>query len=113
MVRRQAHVRLLLPVWADECVNFCGLDVPKFLHSICDLPLVCTDVNEENESVVFLDLLHGGLCVEGGGDDAELIHAGGMGDGTTLVLGVAFEAESAGAMEGDRCACLALHGCVC
>ncbi len=58
--------------------------------------LFAVNVNEEHRDVVFLDLLLYGMF--------------GVGDSTILVLGVAFEMESARSMEGDRCARLAFHG---
>jgi len=42
----------------DQGVNFLGLDVIHFLHCILDLLLVCSKVNNENQSVVVLNLLH-------------------------------------------------------
>lgn len=43
------------------------------------------EVNNEDEGVVFFDLLHGGLGRKGVHDRAELVHSGRMGDGFTGV----------------------------
>lgn len=42
----------------DQSVDFLGLDVVHLLNGILDLLLVRADVNNENQGVVVLDLLH-------------------------------------------------------
>ena len=48
----------------DEGVNLRGLNIVQLLNSILDLTLVRLDVNDENESVVLLNLLHRRLRVK-------------------------------------------------
>lgn len=43
----------------DERVDFGHIDVVQFLDGVLDLVLVGFDVNNEDQSVVVLDLLHG------------------------------------------------------
>mmetsp|Transcript_8131 Transcript_8131/g.24430 ORF Transcript_8131/g.24430 Transcript_8131/m.24430 type:complete len:229 (+) Transcript_8131:349-1035(+) len=54
----QAHVRLFQPVGPDQRVDLGGLDLIHAAHSLSDLLLVGTSINNEDESVVVLDLLH-------------------------------------------------------
>ena len=48
----------------DEGVDLSGLDVVQLLDSVLDLTLVVPDVNNEDKSVVLLDLLHRGFRVQ-------------------------------------------------
>lgn len=78
LVRRQAHKGLLLAIWANERVDLGGRDVVELLEGALDLALVGSTVNDEDERVVLLDLLHGRLGVEREEDRAERIHARSM-----------------------------------
>ena len=82
VVGRQADVRLLFAVGTavrmsnqrvslhigedspDEGVDLRSLDVVELLHRVLDLALVRTDVGDEDESVVLLNLLHCRLSVQ-------------------------------------------------
>ena len=66
------------------------------------MSLVGLDVDDEDECVVLLDLLHGALGVERVDDDLVLIEAGDVRYGLSLVLGCAGELEGLGAVEGRR-----------
>lgn len=57
----------------DESIDLDGVNVIELLQSLLDLSLVGFDVNNKNEGVVFLDLLHGTLGVERVDDDLVLI----------------------------------------
>jgi len=80
------------------------------LHCILDLPLVALQVDNENESIVILDLLHGRLRAQGRYDGAELVHPWGMCHGLSLVFGVTRKAEGLGPMERGIETGLALFG---
>lgn len=91
----------------DEGVDLDGVNVIQLLQSLLDLALVGLDIDDEDEGVVLLDLLHGALGVEGVQDDVVGIHAGVTGDGDTGVLGGPRELQGLGAVEGGRGADLA------
>jgi hypothetical protein len=61
----------------DECVDSDGGDVVQLLDGLLDLPLVGGDIDNKDQSVVVLDLLHGGLSGEGEPDHIELLRAHG------------------------------------
>ena len=48
----------------DERVDLGGLHVPQLLDGVLDLTLVRTNVDDEDESVVLLNLLHRALRVQ-------------------------------------------------
>jgi hypothetical protein len=91
----------------DEGVDLDGVNVVQLLKSLLDLALVGLDIDDEDEGVVLLDLLHGALGVEGVQDDVVGIHAGVTGDRDTGVLGGPRELQGLGAVEGGRGADLA------
>lgn len=92
----------------DEGVDLEGVDVVKLLESQLDLGLVGLDVDDEDQSVVLLNLLHGALGVERADDDLVLIEARKMGNRLARVLGGAGDDESLGAVERSAQANLAL-----
>jgi hypothetical protein len=92
----------------DEGVDLGGFNIIELLDSILDLSLVGLDVNEEDEGVIILKLLHGSLSVKRLTDDAVLVHAGSVGDGLAAVLGNTSKLESLGQVEGGGGADLAL-----
>ena len=98
----QRHVRS-----PDKRVDLRRVHIVELLHRVLDVPLVGLDVNDEDEGVVVLDLLHGRLGVERVLDRAELVHAGQVGHGLAGVFGRPGETERGGAVEGDRGADLA------
>ena len=71
------------------------------------MSLVGLDIDDEDKSVVLLNLLHGALGVERVNDDFVLIEARDMRDGLAGVFGRAGELECLGAVEGRREADLA------
>ncbi len=66
------------------------------------MSLVCLDVDNENQSVVLLNLLHGAFSVERVDDDLVLIEARLMGNGLSWVFGRTGELEGLGSVEGGR-----------
>ena len=63
------------------------------------MPLVGANVNDEDEGVVLLDLLHGGLGVQGVLDGLEGVESRLAGDGATGVGGGTGELEGFGEVE--------------
>ena len=66
------------------------------------MSFVCLDVDDENQSVVLLNLLHGAFSVERVDDDLMLIEARLMGNGLSWVFGRTGELEGLGSVEGGR-----------
>ena len=61
MVRGQLNVSLFLASNGDECVDLLNFDAVELFNSLLDRTLVCTFVNNENESVVVFNSLDGRL----------------------------------------------------
>ena len=57
----------------DKSVDLDGINVIELLQCRLDLSLVGLDIDDENESVVLLNLLHGALGVERVDNDFVLI----------------------------------------
>lgn len=91
----------------DESVDLDSVDIVQLLESDLDLPLVGFDVDDEDQGVVLLNLLHRALGVERVEDDLVRVEASAMGDGLAGVLGRSGELESLGAVEGGGGADLA------
>lgn len=92
----------------DQGVDLDGVDVVELLQGSLDLGLVGLDIDNEDEGVVLLDLLHGALSVERVDDDLVLIKAGLVLDGLAKVLGVPGKSEGLRAAEGGRSSDLGL-----
>ena len=88
IIRSQSDIGLLIPGWSDQCVHFGHIDVVQLLDGSLDLVLVGLDVTDEDQGVVVLDLLHGGLGGQRVLDDGVGVHLVPLGDGLTGVLGV-------------------------
>jgi hypothetical protein len=91
----------------DQSVDLDGVNVVQLLNSGLDLALVGLDVDNEDQGVVLLDLLHGALSVERVQNDLLGVELGLTGDGDTGVLGRPRELQGLGAVEGGRGANLA------
>lgn len=91
----------------DQGVDLDGVNIVQLLKSHLDLALVGLDVDDEDQGVVLLDLLHGALGVQGVQDDLVEVESGGMRDGDAGVLGGPRQLEGLGAVEGGRGADLA------
>ena len=94
--RGQNDLRLLLSVRADEGVDLGGLDVVQALHCQLDHGLVGALVDDEDERVVVLNLLHRALGRQRVHDDrvagqelaCGLINARADATGVPVVLGL-------------------------
>ena len=64
----------------DQSVDLNTLYVVQLLNGVLDLPLVCLDIDNENQGVVLFNLLHGRLSVEGVDDDLVLVQSLGVGN---------------------------------
>jgi hypothetical protein len=97
----------------DQRVDLLGLDVVHLLHGLLDLLLVGAHVDDEDERVVVLDLLHGGLGGERVLEHLVVVELVAAGRAEARVLGHPGALEGLGAVEGDGRALLApqlLHG---
>lgn len=86
----------------DQGVDLEGVNVVQLLQGSLDLGLVGLDIDDEDEGVVLLNLLHGRLGVERVDDDLVLVQAGLVVDGLAGVLGVASQTQGLGLAEGGR-----------
>lgn len=91
----------------NKGVDLDGVNIVKLLESDLDLGLVCLDVDDEDEGVVLLNLLHGGLGVQWVDNDLVLIETWGVWDGLAWVLWGAGQDQGLWAVEGGRVADLA------
>lgn len=91
----------------DQGVDLDGVNVIQLLNSSLDLALVGLDIDDEDQGVVLLDLLHGALSVERVQNDLLSVELGLTGDGDAGVLGRPRELQGLGAVEGGRGANLA------
>jgi len=107
-IRGQASVGLLGAIRADEGVDLDTVNVVELLEGKLDLGLVALDVDNEDESVVLLHLLHRALGVERVDDDLVLIEARLVRDGSARVLGGSRGDQGLGAVEGGAEASLDL-----
>ena len=73
----------------DQSVDLDGVDVVLLLQGVLDLALVCLCVDNEDEGVVLLNLLHGALGVERVDEDLAGIETGLARDRAAGVLGSA------------------------
>jgi hypothetical protein len=83
----QPRESLLGAVGTDEGVDLDGGDVVLLLESRGDLALVGLDIDDEDEGVVLLNLLHGRLGVERVDEDLAGVEARLRGDRLAGVLG--------------------------
>jgi hypothetical protein len=86
----------------DEGVDLDGVNVVELLQGLLDLSLVGQSVDDEDQGVVLLDLLHGALGVERVDDDLVGIEMGLRGHRLARVLGLTRELEGLGLVEGRR-----------
>lgn len=84
----------------NEGVDLNSVNAIELLQSLLDLSLVGLDIDDENQSVVLLDLLHGALSVERVDDDPVLIETGLVRNRLSWVLSGTGELESLGSVEG-------------
>lgn len=92
-------MRIIIP---DQGVDLDGVNVVELLQGSLDLGLVGLDVDDEDQSVVLLNFLHGALGVERVDNDLVLVQTGLVVNGLARVLGVAGQSEGLGAAERGR-----------
>lgn len=92
----------------NESVDLNGVDVIELLQSLLDLGLVGLGVDDEDQGVVLLNLLHGALSVERVNDDLVLVQARLVRERLAVVLRRSRQLQGLGTMEGRRGADLAL-----
>lgn len=92
----------------DQGVDLNSVDIVELLEGTLNLGLVGLDVDDEDESIVLLHLLHGALRVERVDDDLVLIEARQVRDRLAGELGIAGKRQSLGLMESGAQADLAL-----
>ena len=86
----------------NQSINLDTVNVVYLLDRFLDLPLICFDIDDEDQRVVLLNLLHCRLGVQGVYDDLELVQPWRMGDAFAGVLRIARERGRLGAVERDR-----------
>ena len=91
----------------DKGVDLDGVNIVELLEGSLNLTLVGLDVDDEDEGVVFLDLLHGALGVQGVENNLVGVKCGLAGNRHARVLGRPGELEGLGAVESGRGANLA------
>lgn len=97
-----AHIPTPILDSPDQSPDLGGLNIVQLLDGVLDLPLVALQVDDEDQGVVVLDLLHSALGVQRVLDDSELVHSGQVGDGLSSILGVSSKLEGAGSVERRR-----------
>lgn len=90
----------------DQGVDLDAVNVVELLQAGLDLGLVGADVNDEDQSVVLLHLLHCALGVKRVNDDAVSIKTGLVRNGLAHVLGRPRKDQGLGSVEGRRRASL-------
>ena len=93
------HVKCAFENLPDQSVDLDGVNVVELLEGKLDLGLVGLDIDDEDEGVVLLHLLHGALGVERVDDNLVLIETGLRGDRLAGVLGGARDDQGLGAVE--------------
>jgi hypothetical protein len=86
----------------NEGVDLDAVNIVELLDSILDLSLVGLDVDNENQGVVLLNLLHGALGVKWVDDALELVEAVWVWDGLAWVLWLTGKLEGLWAVERGR-----------
>ena len=110
VLARKTHERLLEAESRDDGVDVLALDVVELVDGVADLSLVGTEIHEEGEDVLrlryeyrnsfsHLNLLHRRLGDHGLLDDGVNVHLIVLGDGSSLILGLAGKLQSVRAEE--------------
>ena len=110
VLARKTHERLLEAESRDDGVDVLALDVVELVDGVADLSLVGTEIHEEGEDVLrlryeyrngfsHLNLLHRRLGDHGLLDDSVNVHLVVLGDGSSLILGLAGKLQSVRAEE--------------
>lgn len=88
----------------DQRVDLDCVHIVQLLQGLLNLALVRLDIDNENEGVVFFNLLHGALRVERVDNDFVMVQTGLMRDRFARIFGRSRELEGLGAMESSRSA---------
>lgn len=99
---------LLLSFWCDKSVHFSNLDAVQFLSCLLDRWLGSALVNNEDQSVEFLNGLDGTLRAEWVSDDGVLVPSGLLLNTVFKGNGFSFKRQSFWKFERDLCPDLAL-----
>lgn len=110
VLARKTHERLLEAESRDDGVDVLALDVVELVDGVADLSLVGAEIHEEGEDVLrlryeyrnsfsHLNLLHRRLGDHGLLDDGVNVHLIVLGDGSSLILGLAGKLQSVRAEE--------------
>ena len=110
VLARKTHERLLEAESRDDGVDVLALDVVELVDGVADLSLVGAEIHEEGEDVLrlryeyrnsfsHLNLLHRRLGDHGLLDDGVNVHLVVLGDGSSLILGLAGKLQSVRAEE--------------
>lgn len=110
VLARKTHERLLEAESRDDGVDVLTLDVVELVDGVADLSLVGAEIHEEGEDVLrlryeyrngfsHLNLLHRRLGDHGLLDDGVNVHLVVLGDGSSLILGLAGKLQSVRAEE--------------
>ena len=86
----------------DKGVDLDSVYIVELLQCLLDLSLVGLDVDDKDQGVVLLNLLHGTLSVERVDDNLVLIEARLMRNGLSWVFGRPGELEGLGTVESCR-----------
>lgn len=107
LVRRQTDERFLLAIRTDERVHLRSLNVVNLLEGLLNLALVRLAVNNKDERVHFLNLLHRALRVKREEERLKSVSALRMRGALARVFRVARKTQRLGAVERRRRAHLA------
>jgi len=95
----KTNVSLLQTIGSNESVDSGSFNIIHALDGILDLMLVGLDVNDEDQSVVVLNLLHGALSCKRILQDGMLVELVHSWDRSARVLGSSVKLEGLGATE--------------
>lgn len=84
----------------DQCVDLDCVHVVELLQRLLDLPLVRSDIHDEHQCVVLLNLLHRALGVEGMDDDLASIETWLLDNRFTWIFWCTREGEGLWSVEG-------------
>lgn len=112
--RLRINMQKLDKLLPNQCVNFLGLNVIHLLYCIFYLFLISTDVNNENQGIVVLNLLHCRLCSKRILENLVMIQFVSWRSTDARILRVPVLLQCSGPMEGNFGAdllSLLLEGC--
>lgn len=87
----------------DKSVDLRDINIVQLLHSCFDLRFVCSNIHNENQSIIVFNFLHCRLSCQRMLDDSIVIKLVWSGSRDSWILGVPSKAKSFGSMEFDSC----------